>query len=236
MRSILCSGAALFFAMSIPVSGEAQTIEELLATASPATGESLFRQCSACHTVDNGGANRVGPNLYGILGSPVAAADGFRYSGGLQELGGNWTPERLSGFLENPRDFASGTRMSFRGLDDPEDRAAIIAYLNTQSDAPQDFGNGSAGEPEEEDSAAIQGDFGLMVLAEGVEATFYACTACHSEMLVVQQGNTREDWDYMLDWMIEEQGMYEIEPDERNIILDYLAENYNIDRPNFPSR
>jgi cytochrome c len=234
MRSILCSGAALVFATLIVGSGAAQTVEELLAAASPDTGENIFRQCSACHTVDNGGANRVGPNLYGILGRTVASADGFRYSDALQELGDIWTPERLSAFLENPRDFAPGTRMSFRGLDSPEDRAAIIAYLNTQSDAPQDFGGGPANEAEE--SAAVQGDFGQMVLAEGVEATFYACTACHSEMLVVQQGNSREDWDYLLDWMIEEQGMFEIEPDERNIILDYLAENYNIDRPNFPSR
>jgi cytochrome c len=234
MRSILCSGAALVFATLIAGSGAAQTVEALLAAASPDTGENIFRQCSACHTVDNGGANRVGPNLYGVLGRPVASADGFRYSSALQELGDSWTPERLSAFLENPRDFASGTRMSFRGLDSPEDRAAIIAYLNTQSDAPQDFGTGPA--TGSEDSASVQGDFGLMVLAEGVEETYYTCTACHSEMIIVQQGKPRENWDYLLDWMIEEQGMAEIEADDRDVILDYLAENYNIDRPNFPNR
>ena len=79
-------------------------------------------------------------------------------------------------------------------------------------------------------------EFGLMVEAPGVEETFYGCTACHSEMIVVQQGKTREHWDDLLVWMVEEQGMAPFEDDERDVILDYLAENYNTDRPNFPAR
>ncbi len=75
-----------------------------------------------------------------------------------------------------------------------------------------------------------------MVEAPGVEETFYGCTACHSEMIVVQQGKTREHWDDLLVWMVEEQGMAPFEDDERDVILDYLAENYNTDRPNFPAR
>jgi cytochrome c len=82
----------------------------------------------------------------------------------------------------------------------------------------------------------LEEDFGLLVNAEGAEATYYACTPCHSEMIVVQQGKTREDWDKLFDWMIEEQGMSELDPEERETILDYLAEHYNTDRPNFPSR
>lgn len=77
-------------------------------------------------------------------------------------------------------------------------------------------------------------EFGLMVEAAGAEETFYACTACHSEMIVVQQGKTRDGWDKLLDWMVEEQGMAELDEDERSVVLDYLAEHYNTDRPNFP--
>lgn len=79
-------------------------------------------------------------------------------------------------------------------------------------------------------------EFGQLVIAPGVEETYYACTACHSEMIVAQQGKTREDWAELLVWMVEEQGMPELEDDQRKVILDYLAEHYNTDRPNFPRR
>jgi len=234
MRTKLCSTAALAAATMFAGIGAAQSIEERLESASPETGENLYRQCLACHTIDDGGANRVGPNLFGVVGRSIASVDGFRYSSGMQELEETWTPERLDAFLENPRDYVPGTRMSFRGLNEPADRAAVIAYLNSQSDAPQEF---SSGEAETiEDSAATEEDFGQMFMADGVDVTYYTCTACHSEMIVVQQGKTRDGWDYLLDWMVEDQGMAEIEPTDREIILDYLAENYNTDRPNFPSR
>ena len=84
--------------------------------------------------------------------------------------------------------------------------------------------------------AAEEGEFGQLVVAEGAEETFYACTACHSEMIVAQQGKTREGWADLLDWMTEEQGMAELDPAERDVILDYLAAHYNTDRPNFPRR
>jgi cytochrome c len=77
--------------------------------------------------------------------------------------------------------------------------------------------------------------YGLLVDAPGVEETFGYCTACHSEMIVVQQGKTREHWDKLFEWMVEEQGMFPIEEPDRSIILDYLAEHYNEDRPNFPT-
>ncbi len=79
-----------------------------------------------------------------------------------------------------------------------------------------------------------EGEFGQLVVAPGVEDTYYTCTACHSEMIVAQQGKTREGWDKLFDWMIEEQGMPELPQDERDTILDYLSEHYNTDRPNFP--
>ena len=83
-------------------------------------------------------------------------------------------------------------------------------------------------------SSADEAAFGVLKVAEGVDVTYYTCTACHSEMLVAQQGLTRERWDSLLDWMIEEQGMHELAPEERDTILDYLATHYNTDRPNFP--
>ena len=82
--------------------------------------------------------------------------------------------------------------------------------------------------------SAEEGEYGVLFEAPGVEETFYTCSACHSERLVAQQGMTRARWDGLLDWMIEEQGMAELEPDERALILDYLSTHYGPDRPNFP--
>lgn len=83
-------------------------------------------------------------------------------------------------------------------------------------------------------AATATGEFGVLKVAPGVEATFYNCTACHSERLVAQQGMTRDHWADLMVWMVEEQGMHDIPDDEMNTILDYLAEHYNEDRPNFP--
>lgn len=79
-----------------------------------------------------------------------------------------------------------------------------------------------------------EAEFGLLLDAPGVEATYYNCIACHSEMIIAQQGLSRAHWDELLVWMVEEQGMMEIEEPERSEILDYLAAHYNEDRPNFP--
>lgn len=93
-------------------------------------GARLFRQCSACHKLE-AGANGTGPYLYGIVGRAKAAADGFGYSDALASMGGDWTPENLSGFLESPRNYAPGTSMSYSGMRKVEDRANLIAYLAT---------------------------------------------------------------------------------------------------------
>ncbi|MCY4007917.1 MAG: aldehyde dehydrogenase [Rhodobacteraceae bacterium] len=77
-------------------------------------------------------------------------------------------------------------------------------------------------------------EFGVLKVANGVENTYYSCVGCHSERLVAQQGLTREGWDEVIDWMIEEQDMPEPETDVRVEILDYLSTHYNVDRPNFP--
>lgn len=102
--------------------------ETLIASADPGAGERQFRQCAACHKVEDG-ANGAGPHLYGVVGRPVGSVDGFGYSGNLPE--GEWTPENLNAFITNPSDYAPGTSMGYAGMRDPEDRANLIAYLDS---------------------------------------------------------------------------------------------------------
>ncbi|WP_413717943.1 c-type cytochrome [Silicimonas sp. MF1-12-2] len=232
MKNIRVASASIAVGLALHTPVSAQDIDDRLEAASASSGESLFRQCKACHTIEKDGANRTGPNLYGVVGSKIGAVDGFRYSSALSEADGDWTPEQLDAFLADPRGTFRGTRMSYRGLSDPQQRADLILYLNGQSDNPLPI-SASASEATVEQ---VDEDFGLLVNAEGVDVTYYACTPCHSEMIVAQQGKTREGWDKLFDWMIEEQGMGELTSEDRNTILDYLAENYNTDRPNFPSR
>ncbi|HEX8580095.1 MAG TPA: cytochrome c family protein [Allosphingosinicella sp.] len=118
--------------------GEAeQPIAALLAGANAAKGEGVFKKCTACHTVAKGGPNGTGPNLWGVLGAPIGKhAAGFAYSPALSGKGGNWDWESMSAWLKSPRDFAPGTKMTFAGLGKAEDRANLLAYLNTQSDSP----------------------------------------------------------------------------------------------------
>ena len=105
----------------------------LLAAADPAKGEAVFAKCKACHTMDAGGANGIGPNLHAIMGKPIGKhAAGFAYSGDLAGHGGDWDFANMDTWLKSPRAFASGTKMSFAGLSKPEDRANIILYLNSQ--------------------------------------------------------------------------------------------------------
>ena len=109
----------------------------LLASADPAEGEKVFKKCKACHTAEQGGPNRVGPNLWGIVDRPKGGHEGFSYSDAITGLGGDWTYADLNAFLEKPKDYAPGTKMTFAGLKKPEDRAAVIAYLRTLSDSPK---------------------------------------------------------------------------------------------------
>ncbi len=107
-------------------------IAALLQTADPAAGEATFRKCTACHTINQGGANGLGPNLWATMGAPLAHVAGFNYSEALRGKGGNWTFEALNDWLRSPRQFAPGTKMTFAGLSNPEERANLIAYLNRQ--------------------------------------------------------------------------------------------------------
>ncbi|WP_259990466.1 cytochrome c family protein [Sulfitobacter sp. S190] len=107
--------------------------EELMAAADIDDGAKVFRKCSACHKVEPG-ANGAGPYLHGVVGRDIATADGFSYSGALSEKDGEWDVAALNGFLEKPSDWAPGTSMGFSGLNKPEDRANVIAYLDSLDD------------------------------------------------------------------------------------------------------
>ena len=210
----------------------ATKLEARLAGADSVRGEKVFRKCVACHSVEKGGRKKTGPNLWGIVGAPVGAREGFRYSKAMLAFGGTWTPERLDEYLAKPRGLVKGGSMSFVGLKREQDRADVIAFLNGMGDSPTDFGKAegtSAGAPLPEPE-----DYGVMVAALGASETFDACTACHSERIVAQQGMTREQWDKLLDWMVEEHEMEPIVGDARTTILDYLGAHYGPDRPNFP--
>jgi cytochrome c len=111
-------------------------IEFYLASADPAKGEQVFKKCAACHNADKGGANALGPNLWGMMGEPVGKGHGFPFSDALAGHGGTWDWNTMSEWLANPKKFAPGTKMTFAGLGNPEDRANVIAFLNSRSDAP----------------------------------------------------------------------------------------------------
>ncbi|HET8750403.1 MAG TPA: cytochrome c family protein [Sphingomicrobium sp.] len=112
-------------------------IEFYLASADPAKGQQVFNKCMACHNAAKGGANQLGPNLWGVIGLPIAEdRGGFAFSDALKKVGGTWNWDNLSQWLTSPKTFAPGTKMTFAGLSKPEDRADVIAFLNQHSDNP----------------------------------------------------------------------------------------------------
>lgn len=113
-----------------------EPILALLAAADIERGQKLSKACAACHSFDKGGANRIGPNLWNVVNAPKGAHDGFTYSSALMEKGGDWNYQSLNHFLWKPKSYMKGTKMNYIGLKKPNDRAAMIAWLRTLSDAP----------------------------------------------------------------------------------------------------
>lgn len=147
----------------------------------PEAGKKVYAKCKGCHQVGSGAENKIGPHLNALFGRKAGGLENFRYSKSFERAGAGgleWHADTLDAFLENPRKYTSGTRMSFRGLKAPEDRQNVIAYLRTFSDDPSDI-------PEADPTAkatnfdldpailAIQGDpeYGAYLSGE--------CTTCH---------------------------------------------------------
>ena len=128
--------------------GEAAPAEEPLpvrfASADVGRGENSGKKCAACHTFGKGEPNRVGPNLYGIVGRAKASEAGFNYSAAMKGQKGNWTPEDLDVYLTNPKAMVPGTSMTFAGIPRGKERADLITYLNTRSDKPADLSKQAA--------------------------------------------------------------------------------------------
>lgn len=154
---------------------EAEPFEAYLAKADVAKGEASFKKCAACHTVNQGGANGIGPNLFGVLGEGIGQGrGGFAFSDGLKGKGGKWDFASMNAWLTSPSAFAAGTKMSFAGISDPQERANVIVYLNSQgSNLPLP----AVPEKKEGDkpaAVAMVGD-----AAKG-QKSFAKCAACHT--------------------------------------------------------
>lgn len=129
-------------ASDTPTADAAETAEppigSLLASADVGAGEGLLKRCTACHSFEEGGPNKVGPHLWDVVGRDIAAVGDFGYSGAMKEYGAGkkWTFEELNGFFTKPSGWIKGTAMGFAGLKNPEDRANLIAYMRTLSQNP----------------------------------------------------------------------------------------------------
>jgi cytochrome c len=115
---------------------EAPPLPVLLAAASPEEGETEAKKCAACHSFEQGGANKIGPALWGVVGRDVASVEGFAYSDALAAKEGEWTFEELYGFIHNPKGYVPGTKMAFAGIQNPEDLADVLVYLRSLADEP----------------------------------------------------------------------------------------------------
>ena len=124
------------------VSGVAETVEKIdimaiMAQGDIASGEKIFKKCAACHSINKGGKNKIGPALYNVVGRVVGGVDDYKYSKTLASYGKEWTFEELNGFLQKPSSYLKGTKMSYAGLRKEKDRASVIKYLNKNSDSPK---------------------------------------------------------------------------------------------------
>ncbi|NCP20238.1 MAG: cytochrome c family protein [Erythrobacter sp.] len=146
------------------------SLANLLAAGTASAGEGIFAKCQACHTINQGGANGIGPNLWGVMGEPIGEGrGGYAFSSALSGHGGNWTFENMDAWLASPKAFASGTKMSFAGLSKPEDRANVILYLLENGGGPP-LPEPEAEEPAESAEAGVDGAGEGPGPVEGAEA------------------------------------------------------------------
>jgi len=130
------TGASTTSAETGSASSESGNIMALFASTSVAEGAKIFKKCAACHSIAEGGANKIGPALWGVLGRPAGSVPGYKYSKAMAAHGKNWSFEEMNGFLIKPKGWIKGTKMSFAGLKKAKDRAAAILYMNENTNSP----------------------------------------------------------------------------------------------------
>src|SRR5690625_4194554 len=159
-------GPVLAYAVPVEATASAEPEAEqidlhaIFANVDPSGGESAFRGCGACHSLEEGD-NKIGPSLYDVVGNKVAHLADYNYSDAMNQHGGDWTPELLFDFLGNPKGVVPGTKMSYAGMSNPQQRADLIAYLNEAGGTPVDLTEGLeplANEAEADDAASAEAD------------------------------------------------------------------------------
>ena len=117
-------------------SSESLNIMVLFASTSAAEGAKVFKKCAACHSINEGGKNKIGPALWGVLGRQAGSLPDYKYSKAMAAYGEKWSFEEMNGFLIKPKDWIKGTKMSYAGLKSEKDRAAVILYMNENTNNP----------------------------------------------------------------------------------------------------
>jgi len=115
---------------------ESGNIIALFASASATEGAKIFKKCAACHSIIEGGGNKIGPALWGVLGRPAGSVPDYKYSKAMATYDKNWSFEEMNGFLIKPKNWIKGTKMSFAGLKNAKERAALILYMNENTNSP----------------------------------------------------------------------------------------------------
>ena len=121
---------------SAKTSSEAGNIMAIFASTSAAEGAKVFKKCAACHSIAEGGKNKIGPALWGVLGRQAGSLPDYKYSKAMAAHGKKWSFEEMNGFLIKPKDWIKGTKMAFAGLKNAKERAAVILYMNENSNSP----------------------------------------------------------------------------------------------------
>jgi Cytochrome c2 len=121
---------------SAETSSEAGNIMALFASTSAAEGAKVFKKCAACHSISEGGKNKIGPALWGVLGRQAGSLPDYKYSKAMAAYGKKWSFEEMNGFLIKPKDWIKGTKMSYAGLKSEKERAAVILYMNENTNSP----------------------------------------------------------------------------------------------------
>ena len=117
-------------------SSQTEDIMALFAATSAADGAKVFKKCLACHNIEKGKPNKIGPNIFGVLNRKAGSVSGYKYSKAMVAFGKSWSVKEMDGFLTKPRDWVKNTKMSFIGLKNAKDRAAVILYMNKNTDNP----------------------------------------------------------------------------------------------------